>query len=46
MKPGTIVRMDELEKVRNFIADDRMLLPSEFTRIYMYVDDWNKAIGL
>lgn len=39
-------RMDELEKVRNFIAHNRMLLPSEFQRIYMYVDDWNKAIGL
>lgn len=39
-------RMDELEKARNFIAHNRMLLPSEFARIYMYVDDWNKAIGL
>ena len=39
-------RMDELEKARNFIAHNRMLLPSEFGRIYMYVDDWNKAIGL
>lgn len=39
-------RMDELEKTRNFIAHHRMLLPSEFARIYMYVDDWNKAIGL
>jgi len=39
-------RMDELEKCRNFIAHNRMLLPSEFSRIYMYVDDWNKAIGL
>jgi hypothetical protein len=39
-------RMDELEKVRNFIAHNRMLLPSEFQRIYMYVDDWNKAIGI
>jgi hypothetical protein len=38
--------MDELEKVRNFIAHNRMLLPSEFQRIYMYVDGWNKAIGL
>jgi hypothetical protein len=39
-------RMDELEKCRNFIAHNRMLLPSEFQRIYMYVDDWNKVIGL
>lgn len=39
-------RLDELEKARNFIAHNRMLLPSEFQRIYMYVDDWNKAIGL
>ncbi len=39
-------RMDELEKVRNFIAHNRMLLPSEFQRIYLYIADWNRAIGL
>jgi len=39
-------RMDELEKVRNFIAHNRMLLPSEFQRVYLYIADWNKAIGL
>jgi hypothetical protein len=39
-------RMDELEKSRNFIAHNRMLLPSEFQRIYMYVSDWNRVIGL
>jgi hypothetical protein len=39
-------RMDELEKARNFIAHNRMLLPSEFQRVYMYVADWNRAIGL
>jgi len=39
-------RMDEIEKVRNFIAHNRMLLPSEFQRVYMYIADWNKAIGL
>lgn len=39
-------RMDELEKVRNFIAHNRMLLPSEFQRIYMYINDWNRVIGL
>jgi Swt1-like HEPN len=39
-------RMDEIEKVRNFIAHNRMLLPSEFQRVYMYVADWNKVIGL
>ena len=39
-------RMDELEKVRNFIAHNRMLLPSEFQRLYLYIADWNKAIGL
>jgi hypothetical protein len=36
-------RMTELEKTRNFIAHNRMLLPSEFQRIYMYVSDWNKG---
>lgn len=39
-------RMDEMEKVRNFIAHNRMLLPSEFSRLYMYVNDWNRVIGL
>lgn len=39
-------RMDELEKVRHFVAHNRMLLPSEFQRIYMYIADWNRVIGL
>jgi Swt1-like HEPN len=39
-------RMDELEKARNFIAHNRMLLPSEFQRMYMYIADWNRVIGL
>jgi hypothetical protein len=32
--------MTELEKARNFAAHHRMLLPSEFQRIYMYIADW------
>lgn len=39
-------RMDELEKARHFIAHNRMLLPSEFQRIYMYISDWNRVMGL
>ena len=39
-------RMDEMEKVRHFIAHNRMLLPSEFQRLYMYIADWNRIIGL
>ena len=39
-------RMTELEKARNFIAHNRMLLPAEFQRIYMYISDWNKIVGL
>lgn len=39
-------RMDELEKARNFIAHNRMLLPSEFQRLYMYIGDWNRVVGL
>jgi Swt1-like HEPN len=39
-------RMDEMEKARNFIAHNRMLLPSEFQRMYMYIADWNRVIGL
>lgn len=39
-------RMDEIEKSRNFIAHNRMLLPTEFQRLYMYISDWNRVIGL
>lgn len=39
-------RMEELEKARNFIAHNRMLLPTEFNRIYLYIADWNRVIGL
>ncbi len=39
-------RMDEIEKARNFIAHNRLLLPSEFQRLYMYISDWNRVIGL
>jgi hypothetical protein len=39
-------RMDELEKSRHFVAHNRTLLPSEFHRMYMYVSDWNRVIGL
>ena len=39
-------RMDELEKARHFIAHNRMLLPTEFQRMYIYIADWNRAIGL
>lgn len=39
-------RMDELEKSRNFVAHNRTLLPSEFKRIYMYISDWNRLIGI
>lgn len=39
-------RMEELEKARNFIAHNRVLLPSEFQRIYMYIADWNRQVGL
>lgn len=39
-------RMVELEKARNFVAHNRMLLPTEFQRIYMYISDWNKTVGI
>ena len=39
-------RMYELEKTRNFIAHNRLLLQAEFQRIYMYVADWNRMVGL
>lgn len=39
-------RFDELEKARNFIAHNRLLLPGEFQRIEMYINDWNSMVGL
>ena len=39
-------RFDELEKTRNFIAHNRLLLPGEFRRIEMYIADWNRQVGL
>lgn len=39
-------RMEELEKVRHFIAHNRVLLPGEYQRVYMYIADWNAAVGL
>jgi len=39
-------RMEELEKARNFVAHHRLLLPSEFDRIEMYIADWNRTVGL
>lgn len=39
-------RMDELEKARNFVAHNRVLLPSEYQRMYMYIADWNRVVGL
>lgn len=39
-------RMDELEKVRHFMAHNRFLQEGEFTRIEMYINDWNKVVGL
>jgi hypothetical protein len=39
-------RFEELEKARNFIAHNRLLLPGEFARIEMYVADWNRMVGL
>jgi hypothetical protein len=38
--------MDELEKTRHFIAHNRARLPSENQRVYMYIADWNRVVGL
>lgn len=38
-------RFDELEKVRNYIAHNRMLMDNEFERIEMYISDWSKQVG-
>jgi Swt1-like HEPN len=39
-------RLDELERVRNFIAHHRLLADAEFARLEMYVRDWNRQVGL
>ena len=39
-------RMDELEKAETLSLITGCLLPSEFQRIYLYVADWNKVVGL
>jgi HEPN superfamily Swt1-like protein len=39
-------RFDELEKARNFVAHNRFLLPGEFQRLEMYINDWNRMVGL
>lgn len=39
-------KMEELEKVRNFIAHNRSLLPSEYQRVYMHIADWNRVLGV
>jgi len=39
-------RMDEMEKARNFVAHNRKLLPTEFQRLYMYVNDWLRVLGM
>lgn len=38
-------KFTELERARNFIAHNRLLLPAEFARIEMHLADWNKQIG-
>lgn len=39
-------RFDEMEAARNFVAHHRLLQQSEFQRLYMYVGDYNKQVGL
>jgi hypothetical protein len=39
-------KFDELEQVRNFVAHNRTLDQGEYQRIYMYVADWNRQVGL
>ena len=39
-------RFDELEKARNFVAHNRLLLSGEFQRLEMYINDWNRMVGL
>lgn len=38
-------RLDEVEQSRNFVAHNRLLMPSEVTRLEQYVSDWQKQVG-
>jgi HEPN superfamily Swt1-like protein len=44
-QPWVKQRMDELEKARNYIAHNRVLLPGEFQRVELYITDWNRMVG-
>ncbi|MES2835709.1 MAG: Swt1 family HEPN domain-containing protein [Pseudomonadota bacterium] len=39
-------KMGEMEDVRNFVAHSRNLSQREFDRMLMYVEDWNRQVGL
>ena len=39
-------RLEDLEKARNFIAHNRLLLTGEFARLEAYVGDWNRQVGI
>ena len=39
-------RFDEMEKARNFVAHNRSLSAPEFSRLEMYVADWNAQVGV
>jgi hypothetical protein len=38
-------RFDEIEQARNFVAHNRLLMPSEFARLEQYISDWRKQVG-
>ena len=39
-------KMGEIEDVRNFLAHSRALSDREFGRMAMYIEDWNRQVGL
>lgn len=39
-------RMDDLEQARNFIAHNRILRQTEFQRIEIVIQDWNRQVGI
>ena len=39
-------KMNEIEDVRNFIAHSRLLSSREFDRMALYIEDWNRQVGL
>jgi hypothetical protein len=39
-------KMNEMEDIRNFLAHSRIVSQREFDRMTLYIEDWNRQVGL